>query len=145
MEDSSGGFTIIGIIILIIVFIAVRRSKAAEVGAAHQWYENLLDQLKQNPNDPELYQATLEAGRTYSNLTRERRGVTIYDEAALSNDLNAARARTGQHIASQTISFPQSASVSVSDRLRQLDGLRSQGLITDDEYAAKRQRLLDEL
>jgi hypothetical protein len=31
----------------------------------------------------------------------------------------------------------------LADRLRQLDELHTSGLITDDEYAAKRQSMLD--
>lgn len=39
--------------------------------------------------------------------------------------------------------IPSARAGSPSDRLRELDDLRSQGLITDDEHAAQRQRILD--
>ncbi len=37
---------------------------------------------------------------------------------------------------------PQAA---VADRLRELDGLREQGLVTDEEYRAQRRRILNDL
>src|SRR5436305_12048994 len=61
-------------------------------------YRQSLEVLKQQPNNPELRQKTLEWGRYYSNLTRDNKGVTIYDEVALANDINAACAG-GAHAA----------------------------------------------
>ena len=41
--------------------------------------------------------------------------------------------------------IPSAQAGSLSDRLRELDDLRTQGLITDAEHATQRQRILDSL
>ena len=85
-------FAIILVIIVLVLWAAwasaqgfVKRLKAAK--AAH---EASLLQLRQNPTDPDLKQQTLALGRAYSNITRDQQGVTVFDEVALSNDINAA-------------------------------------------------------
>ena len=42
-----------------------------------------------NPTDPDLKQQALADGRAYSDLTRSQRGVTVYDELAVANDISA--------------------------------------------------------
>ena len=61
-----------------------------ELKVARTAYESSLELLRENPTDPELRSKTLELGRHYSNLTRNRLGVTTYDELALKNDIDAA-------------------------------------------------------
>jgi len=73
-------------------------------------------------------------------MTRGKQGlgVTIYDEMALMNDINAATAG-----ASATSADPVVASI--EDRLRRLDELRAKGLLSDQEFDTRRQKILDEL
>jgi len=97
--DSSvccGGFIFI---IVVIIFIAVHGAKdhakaqarqAQILGEAKAAYQDSLTQLKADPTNSNLRETTLHFGRTYSNLTRNNKGVTIFDEVALSNDINAA-------------------------------------------------------
>jgi hypothetical protein len=42
-------------------------------------------------------------------------------------------------------SAPATAAGKIEERLRILDELKSKGVITDEEYRAKRKRILDEL
>lgn len=60
------------------------------------------------------------------------------DEQRDSDRDAAALAKAMQDTMSSTSATPQ-------ERLAQLDELRAQGLVSDDEYAAKRQQILDEL
>src|SRR5687767_1709985 len=55
-------------------------------------YKQALELLKQQPSNPDFHQSALKWGRYYSNLTRDQKGVTVYDEVALANDLKAASA-----------------------------------------------------
>ena len=63
--------------------------KLRELREAKASYQASLAKLKSNPTNPDLKQRT-QLGRIYSNLTRRKRGVTIFDEVALMNDINAA-------------------------------------------------------
>lgn len=108
---------------------------------AYVSYQQSLGLLKQQPNNPELRQRALEWGRYYSNLTRDNKGVTIYDEVALANDINAACAGAG-YIAKE----PEATTTrSIEERLDQLKVLFEKGAINEQEYDARRSRLLDEV
>jgi Short C-terminal domain len=112
-----------------------RKKKALE--AARKAYQESLAKLKAAPNDADVKQRTLELGRYYSALTRQDKNVTVYDEVALGNDINAATAGASAQAA------PTAASV--EDRLKTLDDLRSKGMISDAEYTARRQKILETL
>lgn len=60
---------------------------------AKQEYENALLKLKDDPNNPDLRLETLRLGRLYSDLTRDAKGRSLFDEVAMMNDINAACAR----------------------------------------------------
>jgi hypothetical protein len=64
-----------------------QRDARAKAQAA---YQASLQALTNDPTNPELPQRTLELGRAYSRITRRSRSVTIFDELALLNDINAA-------------------------------------------------------
>ena len=102
-------------------------------------YRQSLELLKQQPNNPELRQRALELGRYYSNLTRANRGVTVYDEVALANDINAACAG-GSHAARES-----TATRPIEERLDQLKTLFEKGVIGEQEYSERRGKLLDEI
>ena len=103
-------------------------------------YEESLAQLKLRPTDPNLKQETLALGREYSNLTRDRKGVTVYDEVALANDIGAACAA-----ATAAVQPVSSFSVSAEARLAELMNLEAKGLVTKEEYQEQRQRILSAL
>nr|AUN37268.1 hypothetical protein [uncultured bacterium] len=141
-------------IIAVIVWLGIYNSKEAQKQAeaerkrieaemraleqAENAYRRYLAMLKKDPANPELRERTLGAGRHYSNLTRNRQGVTVYDEVALSNDIGAACAA-----ASTTTSIGRSDDL--FERLKKLDKLKEHGFITDDEYSLRRKRILDEV
>lgn len=114
--------------------------------SAKDAYEKSLADLSADPNNAGLRKATLTLGRTYANLTRDQKGVTIFDEVALMNDINAACGAAA--LASHTDNTPQrvaSAGPSLHDRLKQLEELKHRGLVSDTEYASKRNQLLAEI
>lgn len=113
-----------------------RKNKAAaayqaSLEAAQAAYQASLQQLKVAPNNADLKQKTLELGRAYSGLTRQGTGVTIYDEMALGNDISAATAGA-MAVGAQPIEA----------RLKKLSELKAQGMISEQEYAARREQIL---
>lgn len=107
-------------------------------------YQASLQALTNDPANPELPQRALELGRAYSRITRRSRSVTIFDELALLNDINAAFGGR-MAIAPAKDSYPSTGTLTLEDRLAQLAGVKERGLISDAEYLAKRQKVLDEL
>jgi len=101
-----------------------------------------LAQLKSRPGSADLRQETLRLGRVYSNLTRNQQGVTVFDEVALMNDINAAAG--GTQASTETVS-PRSPELQIEERLRNLAALKSKGLLDDLEYSDRRKRILDEI
>jgi hypothetical protein len=77
------------------VAVAIYEAKARD--RARIAYQDALARLKRDPANPDLREETLYLGRAYSNLTRSRKGVTLFDEVALSNDINAACAGALRH------------------------------------------------
>ena len=153
--DSTGTVCCGGVIILIVVIVIVavkngneqaKQLKAArdeqikQLNAARDAYFDALQRLKANPTSADLRESTLQLGRTYSNLTRNKSGVTVYDEVALSNDINAACAR-----ATIFVDNKSALSQTIESRLQKLAELKSKGLINEEEYAARRERILDEV
>ena|SRR5437868_5709572 len=104
-------------------------------------YQDSLSRLKSDPANADLRQKTLQLGRIYSNLTRDKKGVTLFDEVALMNDINAAC--TGA--AKKTMLNKSSNERTIEERLTKLSELRSKGLINEQEYATTRQRIIDEV
>lgn len=139
--DSTGCWIIVVGIVGIGILLGIAQSQALEKAKAA--YRASLAALAENPTDTVLHQKTLELGRTYSNLTRDRKGVTLFDEVALMNDINAAcGAKVG--IAGQTPTAAP-APPTTEDRLKKLALLNEQGLVDDQEYNERRRKILDEL
>jgi hypothetical protein len=72
-----------------------RRAHAAQEQAlreARVAYSAALAMLKRQPTDPSLRQLALDAGLHYSKLTRESKGIIVFDEAALKHELDEATA-----------------------------------------------------
>lgn len=146
-NDGLGCVIGIGVIVLVIVLVSVENAKKKkQLEQAEYNYRSSLDDLRRNPTNPSLRIRTLELGRILANLTRNKKGVTVFDEVALSNDIAAAcaAAAAAPDRTTAPVAFT-SATVSIQDRLRQLDDLRTQALITEDEYAARREKILDEV
>lgn len=111
-----------------------RQDRQAALQQVEAAYQVALGALKANPASADLKQAALAAGRKYSSATRAHGAVTIYDEMALMNDINAA-----------TAAATPAAPASVEDRLRKLDELRTRGVITEREHQDRRLAILNEL
>jgi hypothetical protein len=143
--DSSGAICgIIFILVIVLIAFAVNadaKKKAEVLAAARAAYYNSLNELKASPTNADLRQMTLQYGRAYSNLTRNKKGVTIFDEVALSNDISAACAGA-TNILENRIAKPDQA---IELRLERLAELKAKGIIDEVEYAARRERILDEV
>jgi hypothetical protein len=144
--DPTSGFVCCGTFLVILVAIIVvmvnESNKAAKALAdARAAYQSSLTRLKSNPTNADLRQRTLSLGRVYSNLTRSKKGVTLFDEVALMNDINAACA--GAVTASPSTQTPSRQTI--EQRLAKLSDLKAKGLIDDQEYNSRRQKILDEV
>ncbi len=98
--------------------------------------------MKGNPGNSDLRQQTLAFGRTYSNLLRDKKGNTVFDEVALMNDINAACG--GGH---QAVSSPPRIAEreSIESRLTNLQALRAKGLIDDDDFVRRKREIMDQI
>ena len=128
---------LVGVLAALIINGANRRRELDEARAK---YHASLAQLKKDPTNADLKQSTLALGRRYSSLTRDAKGVTLFDEVALSNDINAACAAASRHPVPST-----SGAEAVDVRLNRLRSLRQQGLINEAEFEEQRTRILREL
>lgn len=66
-------------------------------------------------------------------------------EADEQRDSDRDAAALAKALRDQTPPPAPSGAASVPDRLKQLDDLRAQGLVTDEEYATKRQAIIEDL
>lgn len=125
---------------------AQREAKA--LAEARTAYEDSLTILKANPTSVDLRQRTLDLGRVYANLARNKQGASLFTEIGLLNDINAATAGTvappeteqGKLAAGGGGGRP-----SIEERLATLAELKVQGLISEEEYSAKRRKIIDEI
>ncbi len=107
-------------------------------------YFNSLEKLKSDPNNADLRQYTLALGRKYSELSRRLNtgtgSITVYDEVALLNDINAACAN-----AKSTVASRETDNLNIEERLARLSELKGKNLISEEEYETRRQKILDEI
>lgn len=120
------------------VIYGVMRDRAIQ--KARLAYLKSLAALKSRPTDADLKQHTLALGRAYSNLTRDKKGNTLFDEVALMNDINAACAAATGHGSGASTGIS-----TVEERLRVLNDLRAKGLIDDAEFAQRRSEILSSI
>lgn len=120
----------IGIILFAIKLAASNGAKAA--------YDAALSELASTPSDAALRKKTLELGRVYSNILRNNKGVTTFDEVALMNDINAA-CGSGAH------KEKGMSPLTIDERLKMLAELKAKGLISDTEYDQKRTLVLSDV
>jgi Short C-terminal domain len=135
---------LIGVVVIGLLVSLGKNQKADEAKKA---YQASLTDLKSDPTNAGLRQATLELGRTYSNLTRNGRGVALFDEVALMNDLNAAAGGTMAiaHPTMPAVVSEAAGAGSVEARLEQLSRLKERGLIDDAEFRERRASILGDL
>ncbi len=126
-------------VVALVVTLVNRYQQAQRREEARQAYENALQSLKADPTNPNVKQITLTLGRAYSNLTRNKKGVTLFDEVALKNDIDAATAG-----ATRLVAKPRAPSKSLEARLAQVEELKARGTINEQEYATTRQKIIDE-
>jgi len=129
----------IGIITVIMVgfvlfAVLVQKTK----GKVKKTYQDSLQKLKHDPNNPDLRETTLRLGRRYAEILRDSRGYTPFDETALLNDINAARARAtlGQNsLLKVEVTNPMvMSSQSVAQEIEKLGKLLIAGVITGEEF-----------
>lgn len=142
MDSSTLCFVVVLAVIIGVLVVSDRRRVALERerAAAQAAYEQSLSALKRDPTNADVKQQTLGLGRAYSNLTRGRRGVALFDEVALSNDISAATAAAA--VARPLDAPPPAPGASAEARLAQLEGLRAKGVISEEEYQARRSDIL---
>ena len=130
------GFTIFLIVCVALALLYGYLSSKAQENAKAAYQQALLE-LKGNPTNPDIKQKALTLGRAYSNLTRDNKGQTVFDEVALMNDINAACAaavvsdQAGVHIGR-----------SLEERLQRLTELHSKGLISEAEFHKQRESII---
>lgn len=117
-----------------------RRRATQQLEKARLEYQEALHNLKANPTNPDLKQKTLQLGRVYSNLTRNKQGVTLFDELALMNDINAVTAGATSRA---TAPISGTTTASLEARLAELSDLKARGKIDEAEYVAARKKLID--
>lgn len=137
---DGGTITILLVVGGIIVYYVMYVMKEGTKEAARKAYMASLEQLKREPTNASLRQETLRLGREYSNLTRNSKGVTVFDEVALSNDIGAA-------CAASAVARVSSASDANTPevRLSKLSDLRQKDLVTEEEYQQRRRQIIDGL
>jgi hypothetical protein len=131
---------IIAVVVGVAIYSGMQKTKAIE--AAKKAYLQSLSELKGAPTNADLKQRTLALGRTYSNLTRDKKGNTLFDEVALMNDINAACAAAA---VTQPAAHAPSAGPTAEDRLRTLGNLRTKGLIDEAEFVKRRSEILSSI
>lgn len=136
---------LIAIVVIVGFAIYSANQKAKELEAARQRYLHSLSELKNSPTDADIKQRTLALGRAYSNLTRDKKGNTVFDEVALMNDINAACAAATATWRSEQTSAVPSTSESLETRLRTLSGLKDKGLIDTSEYEKRKAEILSSI
>ena len=139
----EGAGCVIVLLVVIGISIAVLVANANALKNAREKYQRHLAMLKKQPHNADLKEETLRLGRVYSNLTRKKKGVALYDEVALMNDISAATAGAGAPAAAPLPPVPTSPTS--EERLRNLARLKEQGLLSEEEYQERRGRILDEL
>ena len=78
------------LLILIIAAVVCTFAHVTSLLRARREYQAALRRLKQDPSSPDTRREALARGTRYSALIGNWRGVAVFDEVALMNDINAA-------------------------------------------------------
>lgn len=135
----------IWVILITVVVIAIWWAYAQEKAKteAREAYLRSLANLKADPRNADLRQQTLALGRAYSNLMRDKKGQTVFDEVALMNDINAACAGASERSLDVQVTAPPVQDIEA--RLQKLLSLRERNLIDEDEYSSRRREILESI
>jgi hypothetical protein len=123
--------------VMIWAVIASANAEQKKKDEACRQYQRSLAELKTNPGNADLRQRTLALGRIYSNLMRDKKGNTLFDEVALMNDINAACAAT-----QQALPVASPAVNDIESRLRRLQDLKIKGLIDNEDYEKRKAEIM---
>ena len=138
-------FILLFVIIFLVTILLIwryRKQQREVIETARFLYNKALDELRKDPNDTSKREEALTLGRRYADLVREDKRTT-FDEVALMNDLNAI-----QPTAATVIVEADKSTEHVEDkeqRLNELEHLRADGFITEEEYQERRSAILDEI
>lgn len=132
------------LIVVVVVAVGILYAWISETAKteARQAYQKALASLKVDPRNADLRQQTLALGRTYSNLMRDKKGQTVFDEVALMNDINAACAGASDFPAVMPAIVKQD---DIEARLGKLLSLKNRNLIDESEYSARRREILESI
>ncbi len=111
---------------------------------AEKAYKASLLELSKSPGKSDLKLATVMLGRKYSELSRGKDGKTTFSEKALMNEVNIASSQAAANsdpVASGAVEQSPSES-QIHQRLRNLNELRQQDLISEDEYQSRRAEII---
>jgi len=106
-------------------------------------YKEVLEKLADLPSDTKLRQEAIRLGREYADYSRKcakQVGVTVFDEVALMNDLNAVCGG-----AEPSTEQERDQHENIESRLEKLESLKNKGLISQEEYSSKRSKILEEI
>jgi len=142
MESCSPVFWIMAVVFIVglVIMLGQNAGRGKEKAEAEAAYRASLAALKMAPTDADLKEDSLRKGRVYSNLTRNRQGVTMFDEVALMNDINAASAGAGAPRPTR-----EGADKTIEARLSSLQQLKAKNLISEQEYQQRRAEILKEV
>lgn len=144
----EGWQIVLAIVIGIPLYHIWRKQMLAEATreAARVAYHESLQKLKRHPTDADLWSETLALWQEYSGLTRNRKGVAIFDEVALMNDLVAAASGTAAPRPTGAARSGGPVMIrSLEERLAELGQLHRKGLIDEDDFRARKAELLKEV
>ena len=138
----EGFCAIVFIIVFIVVALAISSSnqKQKEIARLKAAYDVCLQKLRESPTNALFHEQALDAGRLYANATRDKKGVTLFDETALANDIRAVTAN-----ASQAGTKAATPTQSFDERIAALNKLKASGLISDEEFEQKRKEIIASL
>lgn len=127
-------------VVLLAIFLAV--AMWLSEAEARKAYLAALERLKADPHNPDLREKALAAGRKWKDAASNIQKTV--EELSIMNDINAACARAGSEV---TVKPPVATPAPVTargaaERLAELDGLRAKGLITEQEYQARRAEVI---
>lgn len=148
------------VLVVIAVMLAGAVAFAQQYGLvqAKQRYKAALDVLSTDPKNNVKRIAALEAGRAYARQVRSQggqKGIAVFDEVALQNDLAARLGVSAAAPPSSTQVEQAAPSTSLgtpagppsvanrTDLLLKLAGLHEKGLLSKEEFEREKRRLLD--
>ena len=104
-------------------------------------YYLALEQFKTDPTNTAKRKAVIDAGRNYLKLSRNRQGSDSIDELAILEAVNRISATTSASKPTRK----ETQLRTTAERLKELDELLNQDLISQDEYLDQRATILAEI